>query len=142
MVPRNRTKHVVKMVAPPLAHVSQSEPVLPGRRHLFMEEQRRPGPNKSCRLTFLVSVSTRPTSDSLPKPPPILTFHEINGRCQMSAATSGSVGNFYERRAKVTHGRFNQARAAWLLYPTVQQQPFYSSEVASRVTDPERCRRV
>lgn len=36
----------------------------------------------------------------------------------MSAATSGSVGNFYEERAKVTHGRFNQARADWLLYPT------------------------
>lgn len=36
----------------------------------------------------------------------------------MSAATSGSVVNFYEERAKVTHGRFNTARADWLLYST------------------------
>lgn len=36
----------------------------------------------------------------------------------MSAATSGGVGNFHEKRAKVTHGRFNQAGADWLPYPT------------------------
>ena len=36
----------------------------------------------------------------------------------MSAATSGSVVNFYEKRAKVPHGRLNKARADWLLYST------------------------
>lgn len=36
----------------------------------------------------------------------------------MSAATSGSVVNFYEKRSKVTHGPFNKAKADWLLYST------------------------
>lgn len=33
----------------------------------------------------------------------------------MSAATAGSVVNFYEKRAKVTHGRLNRASADWFL---------------------------
>lgn len=66
----------------------------------------------------------------------------------MSAATSGSVVNFYEERAKVTHGRFNTARADWLLYSTSRDSkrslflpPGYDSDgLESRFLD--ICRRV
>lgn len=48
--------------------------------------------------------------------PQILTFLKINGRRQMSVATSGRTVNFYEKRAKVTQGHLNKARDDWLLY--------------------------
>lgn len=70
----------------------------------------------------------------------------------MSAATSGSVVNFYEKRAKVTHGRLNKARADWLLYSTFREPnrshfslpvvTHIDSEIGSCVTDLEICHRV
>lgn len=68
-----------------------------------------------------VGVNSAPPCDSLQKPPQILTFPKINERRQMSAATAGSAGNFYEKRAKVTHGRLNKARADWLLLSTFRE---------------------
>lgn len=70
----------------------------------------------------------------------------------MSAATAGSVVNFYEKRAKVTHGRLNKARADWLLSSTFREwnRSRFSllavtqthSEMGSCITGLQICRRV
>lgn len=69
-----------------------------------------------------ISVTSAPSRPRLiTEAPQILTFPKMNGRRQMSATTPGSVANFYEKRAKVTHGHLNKARADWLLYSTFRE---------------------
>lgn len=70
----------------------------------------------------------------------------------MSAATAGSVVNFYEKRAKVTHGCLSKARADWLLSSTFREwnRSCFSlpavtqthSEMGSCITGLQSCRRV